>query len=148
MFLSASTPGDKYKVRSFLYLAIIDLHPTQFFLLGTQLHQLSLQYDQCLENIRKTSKVLAQKHQAIPDLKAKFQAARARFAEAQLALEQKKKVDDLKKELAWSHVAGKKREMEAKAVDVEKILHTVRKLEGKLAAAQVLIHVSWIRANG
>ncbi|KAH6885099.1 hypothetical protein BKA70DRAFT_1338202 [Coprinopsis sp. MPI-PUGE-AT-0042] len=64
MFLSASTPGDKYK----------------FFLLGTQLFQLSQQYEQWSS---------------------------------------KQKVEDLKKELAWSHVAGKKREMEAKAMDVE-----------------------------
>ncbi|KAF5309592.1 hypothetical protein D9611_013941 [Ephemerocybe angulata] len=92
-FLSASHPHDKYK----------------FFLMGTQLFQLSTEYDICLENIRKTAKVLVNKKEAIPDLRRAFNEALRRFKEAEKAREQKKKVDDLKKEKAWAHVNEKKR---------------------------------------
>jgi structural maintenance of chromosomes protein 6 len=109
----------------------------QFFLLGTQLFQLSQQYEQCIDNISKTAKVLHQKHEAIPDLREKYTSARARFAEAEKAREQQQRVDELKKELAWSHVAGKKRDMEAKAEEVEKLRRMIAKVEEKLEAAKV-----------
>jgi structural maintenance of chromosomes protein 6 len=79
----------------------------QFFLKGTQLSQLTDEYDTCLENIDQTTKVLQQKKEAIPDLKAAFKEASTRFQEASKAREQKKKADELKKELAWAHVKTK-----------------------------------------
>jgi structural maintenance of chromosomes protein 6 len=75
---------------------------------GTQLTQLSDEYDACLENISQTTKILQKKKEVIPDLKAAFKEASARFQEASKAREQKQKADDLKKELAWAHVANKK----------------------------------------
>lgn len=104
-FLSASHPSDKYK----------------FFLRGTQLSQLHEEYDTCLENIQQTQKVLAQKKLVIPDLKAALKDASARFEEASKAREQKKKEDDLKKELAWAHVAAKEDELTRKFADAAKI---------------------------
>jgi hypothetical protein len=74
---------------------------------GTQLSQLTDEYDTCLENIDQTTKVLQQKKEAIPDLKAAFKEASTRFQEASKAREQKKKADELKKELAWAHVKTK-----------------------------------------
>lgn len=103
--MSASHPSDKYK----------------FFLRGTQLSQLHEEYDTCLENIQQTQKVLAQKKLVIPDLKAALKDASARFEEASKAREQKKKEDDLKKELAWAHVAAKEDELTRKFADAAKI---------------------------
>ncbi|TFK26865.1 P-loop containing nucleoside triphosphate hydrolase protein [Coprinopsis marcescibilis] len=97
-FLSASAPGDKYK----------------FFLLGTQLFQLSTEYDICLSNIQKTFQILAGKFSALPDLRAAYREAQRKLKEAEQAREQKRRVDELKKEMAWAHVAVKKAELEDK----------------------------------
>lgn len=79
----------------------------QFFLRGTQLSQLSEEYDTCLDNINQTKKLLHQKKQILPDLRASFKEATSRFQEASKAREQRFKADELKKELAWAHVAAK-----------------------------------------
>ncbi|KAJ6585226.1 P-loop containing nucleoside triphosphate hydrolase protein [Mycena capillaripes] len=119
-FLSASAPTDKYK----------------FFLRGTQLSQLSEEYDTCFANITATTKVLAQKKEAIPDLKAAFREASTRFEEASKAREQAKKVDELKKELAWSHVSAKKEEMESKIAEAAKMARRLPKIQESLEKAQ------------
>lgn len=51
--------------------------------------------------------MLHQKKQVIPDLRTQFKEASVRFEEASKAREQRFKVDELKKELAWAHVAAK-----------------------------------------
>jgi hypothetical protein len=86
---------------------LVHVHALQFFLRGTQLSQLSEEYDACLDNINQTKKVLHQKKQVLPDLRATFKEASVRFEEASKAREQRCKVDELKKELAWAHVAAK-----------------------------------------
>ncbi len=85
----------------------ISLTYLQFFLRGTQLSQLSEEYETCLENISQTSKVLMRKKEAIPDLQAHYKEVLTRFEEASKAREQRHKADELKKELAWAHVASK-----------------------------------------
>ncbi|KAG1822914.1 P-loop containing nucleoside triphosphate hydrolase protein [Suillus subaureus] len=119
-FLSASHPSDKYK----------------FFLRGTQLSQLSEEYDACLDNINQTKKVLHQKKQVLPDLRATFKEASVRFEEASKAREQRCKVDELKKELAWAHVAAKQAEMEAKLGEVAKQERRLPKIETEMKAAE------------
>lgn len=109
----------------------------QFFLKGTQLAQLSEEYEVCLENINITAKVLSQKKLALPDLKARFEEAKARFQEASKALEQKKKVDDLKKELAWAHVGTKQKEMEDKLTEVAKAESKLPKIQMELDKCNV-----------
>ena len=108
-FLNASHPSDKYKVRIVSrYIDNVVYHtPHQFFLRGTQLSQLSEEYDTCLDNINQTKKLLHQKKQILPDLRAVFKEATTRFQEASKAREQRFKADELKKELAWAHVAAK-----------------------------------------
>jgi hypothetical protein len=107
-FLSASHPADKYKVSWSPHpVSLAHVHASQFFLRGTQLSQLSEEYDTCLDNINQTKKVLHQKKQVLPDLRATFKEASVRFEEASKAREQRFKVDELKKELAWAHVAAK-----------------------------------------
>ncbi|KAJ6525222.1 hypothetical protein DFH09DRAFT_173736 [Mycena vulgaris] len=119
-FLSASAPTDKYK----------------FFLRGTQLSQLSEEYDTCFSNITATTKVLSQKKEAIPDLRTAFREASTRFEEASKAREQKKKVDELKKELAWAHVNAKKKEMESKTEDAAKMARRLPKIRTSIEDAQ------------
>ncbi|KAG6333299.1 hypothetical protein ID866_5786 [Astraeus odoratus] len=128
-FLSASHPSDKYKVcRESLILHNSD-DTLQFFLRGTQLSQLSEEYDVCLAHINQTKKVLHQKKQALPELRATFKEASARFQEASKAREQRHKADELKKELAWAHVAAKQQEMEKKFEEVAKAQRRLPKIE-------------------
>ena len=52
-------------------------------------------------------KVLVHKSEAIPDLEEALAEATARYEEAKKARAQKFKLDELKKELAWSYVVSK-----------------------------------------
>ncbi|KAI0051110.1 P-loop containing nucleoside triphosphate hydrolase protein [Auriscalpium vulgare] len=119
-FLSASHPSDKYR----------------FFLKGTQLSQLSEEYETCLENISQTTKVLMRKKEAIPDLHAHFKEASARFQEASKARQQRHKADELKKELAWAHVAAKEEELREKVKETAKAESRIPKIEKSLADAE------------
>ncbi|KAF8157851.1 P-loop containing nucleoside triphosphate hydrolase protein [Crassisporium funariophilum] len=120
-FLSASAPGDKYK----------------FFLRGTQLSQLSEEYEMCMDNITQTAKLLTVKKEALPDLRARFRESTMRYEEAAKAREQKQKADDLKKELAWSHVAAKEQEMSQKIQEAAKMARRLPKIEEGVKEAQV-----------
>ncbi|KAK0221980.1 P-loop containing nucleoside triphosphate hydrolase protein [Armillaria fumosa] len=119
-FLSASHPTDKYK----------------FFLRGTQLSQLSDEYTTCLENIEHTTKVLNSKKAVLPDLRAACKEAMARFQEATKARDQKKKVDELKKELAWSFVHDKEAEMTKAVEHAAKTGRRIPKIEDHLKEAR------------
>ncbi|PIL22905.1 hypothetical protein GSI_15601 [Ganoderma sinense ZZ0214-1] len=119
-FLSASSPADKYK----------------FFLKGTQLSQLSEEYQTCMENISQTAKVLTRKAEVIPDLQEAYEEAQARFEEAEKAREQRHKADELKKELAWAHVATKEAELTGKLTEVANIEHRVGKAEESVKQAE------------
>ncbi|KAI0366623.1 P-loop containing nucleoside triphosphate hydrolase protein [Pilatotrama ljubarskyi] len=119
-FLSASTATDKYK----------------FFLKGTQLSQLSEEYQTCMENISQTSKVLKRKAEVLPDLKEAVMEARARWDEARKAMEQKNKADELRKELAWAHVASKEEELTNQLKEVARIKHRVEKCEEQVREAE------------
>ncbi|TFY75234.1 hypothetical protein EWM64_g8778 [Hericium alpestre] len=119
-FLSASHPSDKYK----------------FFLRGTQLSQLSEEYETCLENISQTDKVLLRKKEALPDLQEHYKEVSARFQEASKAREQRHKADELKKELAWAHVATKEEELRAKVAEHTKAASRLPRIQDSLDAAE------------
>lgn len=115
----------------------ISTHYVQFFLKGTQLSQLSEEYDVCLENIAQTGKILIQKKEAIPELHQALHEATTRFQEAEKARVQKHKADELKKELAWAHVHKKEQEMTAKMEEVAKLRHRLPRIQEKLDEAIV-----------
>ena len=62
-----------------------------------------------MENISQTAKVLKRKAEVIPGLEEQYQEAKERYEEAERAREQRHKADELKKELAWAHVAAKEK---------------------------------------
>jgi chromosome segregation ATPase len=113
------------------------LSHSQFFLRGTQLSQLSDEYNTCLDNIRTTFQTLAQKKEVLPDLRSAFRDATLRFEEAAKAREQKKKADELKKELAWAHVKGKEDEMTAKIGEAAKLSRRLPKIQESIDVATV-----------
>ncbi|KAI9057466.1 P-loop containing nucleoside triphosphate hydrolase protein [Trametes sanguinea] len=119
-FLSASTPADKYK----------------FFLKGTQLSQLSDEYQTCMENISQTAKVLKRKSEVLPDLEEALAEARARWQEAEKAVELKNKSEELRQELAWAHVESKREELEKQLIEVEHIKHRVDRCKAQVTMAE------------
>ena len=103
--------------------------------------QLSEEYELCLDNITTTAKLLTVKKEALPDLRTRFREQTLRYEEAAKAREQKQKADDLKKELAWSHVAAKEEEMTKKIEEAAKLGRRLPKIKENIAEAQV--RVSW-----
>lgn len=91
----------------------------------------------CLENIHQTAKLLTVKKEALPDLKARLHEVNARYEEAAKAREQKKKVQDLKMELAWSHVAAKEAEMEEAMQAAAKLARRIPKIQESVDKAIV-----------
>ncbi len=73
----------------------------------------------------------------IPDLEDRVRETEARYAEASKARQQKKKADDLKKELAWSHVASKKNEMEEAVQLAAKLARRLTKIEENVQSSEV-----------
>lgn len=78
--------------------------PLQFFLRGTQLAQLTDEYEQIRSNTETMDEVLARKRETIPELKAAYRNAKDRAKTAQLAVDQQKNLDALQDQLAWAFV--------------------------------------------
>ncbi|EJD06049.1 P-loop containing nucleoside triphosphate hydrolase protein [Fomitiporia mediterranea MF3/22] len=121
-FLSTSHPTDKY----------------EFFLKATQLKQLSEEYESCLENIGKTYKILEAKKEVLPELKATAIEAQNRYKGAQLALQTRGRVTELKQEQAWAFVQDKEEEMKAKIDEVARRSRKLPKLKDKVDATKKL----------
>ena len=83
--------------------------------------------------------MLTVKKEALPDLRTRFREQTLRYEEAAKAREQKQKADDLKKELAWSHVAAKEEEMTKKIEDAAKLGRRLPKIKENIQEAQVRV---------
>jgi len=70
-------------------------------------------------------------------LRNAFRDATLRFEEAAKAREQKKKADELKKELAWAHVKGKEEEMTAKISEAARMSRRLPKIQKSVNEATV-----------
>lgn len=70
-------------------------------------------------------------------MRSAFRDATLRFEEAAKAREQKKKADELKKELAWAHVKGKEEEMTAQISEAAKMSRRLPKIQQSLDEAAV-----------
>lgn len=80
----------------------------KFFLRGTQLKQLIEDYEVCWQHVIKTSNIIEKKSQVIPVLEEEEQKATKRNEVAKKITQMRITVGELKQELAWSHVKGKK----------------------------------------
>jgi hypothetical protein len=68
---------------------------------------LSDEYQLCIENVGKTSKIVAAKEDAVPDLRKAVTDASARYKNAQKAVEKKTELENMKKEVGWAYVRDK-----------------------------------------
>jgi chromosome segregation ATPase len=113
---------------------------------GTQLQQLSDEYDTIRTNISLTSKMLEKKQEVLPDLEAAKNEAATKYEEAKVAREQRYKVDQLKRELAWAHVRSKElvrcrfcpttNAHGARIQELEGKMRDVAKIENKIPGGQ------------
>lgn len=106
------------------YTRAVSLTPPQFFLKGTQLTQLSEEYETCLENIGKATRTIHLKREEIPDLEKAFKEADARNKEATKAREKQNQLAEYKRELAWAHVKTKE-DVRSHTINITVIIQTL-----------------------
>ncbi|GAA5938070.1 hypothetical protein JCM10213_000824 [Rhodosporidiobolus nylandii] len=88
-FLASATPKDKYT----------------FFLRGTQLAQLTMEYEQIRSNTEQMEEALGRKKEVLPELKEAYRRAKERAREAKQAMQQEENLQTLKDEQVWAYVA-------------------------------------------
>ncbi|TNY22116.1 RecF/RecN/SMC [Rhodotorula diobovata] len=87
-FLASASPKDKYT----------------FFLRGTQLAQLTEEYEQIRNNTETMEEALGRKQEVLPELKDAYRRAKDRAKDAKAAITQQGNLSGLKNQLAWSFV--------------------------------------------
>ncbi|GAA5902360.1 hypothetical protein JCM6882_000510 [Rhodosporidiobolus microsporus] len=87
-FLASASPKDKYT----------------FFLRGTQLAQLTEEYEQIRHHTEQMEEALARKKEVLPELKDAYRRAKERAKDAQAAVAQQENLETLKNQLAWAYV--------------------------------------------
>lgn len=87
-FLQSSTPADKYNS----------------FNKGTQLHQLSQDYEHVRDCIDIMQTTMQKKQEIIPELLNRAKEAQARFKDSQQAATLELKVEEMKKEIVWAQI--------------------------------------------
>lgn len=106
-FLASASPKDKYTVRpaSALSPSMVLIHPvSQFFLRGTQLAQLTEEYEQIRANTEQMDDSLSRKKEVLPEIKEAYRRAKERAKEAKAAIAQEGNLQTLKDQLVWAYV--------------------------------------------
>ncbi|TIB65355.1 hypothetical protein E3P77_02739 [Wallemia ichthyophaga] len=120
-FLSASHAKEKY----------------DFFLKGTQLTQLSDEYQLISENISSARDATVHKKERLPALEEAANRAHSRYKEATKARDQQHKLLELKNELAWSVPAAMQRDIDAEEKDYEVARQRMVAIEEALQTAEM-----------
>ncbi|GAB5592606.1 Structural maintenance of chromosomes protein 6 [Umbelopsis nana] len=103
-FLNSSTPEDKYK----------------FFMKGSQLTQLSSDYEQIREYVDETQLVISRNKSALDDLHKKAKVAELRYREMLEAQELDDQIDELNNEIVWLQIIAKEKEVASAQLDARK----------------------------
>ncbi|CED84316.1 DNA repair protein RAD18 (SMC family protein) [Phaffia rhodozyma] len=122
-FLAKSNASDKYN----------------FFLKGTQLAQLSDEYDLVKTNIDVIRNALVQKDAVLPDMKDAIRRAKEKVDSVQLAGRLQDEMDSLEKQLAWAFVAQQEEEVSEtknKYKEAARILEKAQKKISELEAEE------------
>ena len=120
-FLSASHAKEKY----------------DFFLKGTQLTQLSDEYQVISENIQNARDATVRKKERLPVLREAADRAHSKYREATQAREQQQKLLAFKNELAWSVPAAMQRDIAIEEQDYEKARQRMVMIEEHLQKAEM-----------
>lgn len=104
----------------------------KFFLKATQLQQMQDNYIELENSIKSSLKIIESRRKALPDLEKEVDEQRSHYEFSVSIREKKKKLQDLRHELAWANIIYKEKEKEKaeKALADNEAART--KLKGKL----------------
>ncbi|GAA5878546.1 hypothetical protein JCM3774_000102 [Rhodotorula dairenensis] len=132
-FLASASAKDKYT----------------FFLRGTQLAQLTEEYEQIRSNTETMDEALTRKREIVPELRDAYRKAKQRAQSAQLAWDQQQSLGPLRDQLAWACVdeIEKKVEFGARTIDDHKTKllekeHEIEKAEAVVAELASAVAIS------
>lgn len=120
-FLAKASARDKYN----------------FFLRGTQLAQLTEEYEQIRSNTETMEEALSRKKEVLPELKEAYKRAKDRAKEAQAAIEQEGNLAKLKNQLIWSYVEEVEDQIRFAKRQIEDEEKKGRKFEDEIHQQQV-----------
>ncbi|RIA90797.1 P-loop containing nucleoside triphosphate hydrolase protein [Glomus cerebriforme] len=122
-FLHSSSPDDKYK----------------FFMKGTQLTQLSEDYELIRESIETTRNIIKYKKEALPDLFKEAKEAEVKYKDMRRARELELTVTSLKNQMAWAQVEEKEQEVVDAERNLQKAMRRLPGLQAKLEKEEASI---------
>ncbi|KAF9962659.1 Structural maintenance of chromosomes protein 6 [Modicella reniformis] len=122
-FLQSSTPEDKYK----------------FFGKGTQLTQLSIDYETVRECIDTMQGTIKSKIEILPELHELAKAAQARFKDSQQAVTLELKVENLKSQVAWAQIEDLERGVKQTQKSLDTLSEKIPAIEKKRASEEETI---------
>ncbi|KAF9110952.1 Structural maintenance of chromosomes protein 6 [Mortierella sp. AM989] len=122
-FLQSSTAEEKYK----------------FFSKGTQLTQLSTDYELIRECIATMQNTLKSKTELLPELYELAKAAQARFKDSQQAATLELKVENLKNQVAWSQIEDLEKDVQKTEKSLNTLMAKIPAIEKKRAQEEQAI---------
>ncbi|KAF9362198.1 Structural maintenance of chromosomes protein 6 [Mortierella sp. NVP85] len=122
-FLQSSTPEEKHK----------------FFMRGTQLHQLSIDYNIVRDCIAGMQTTIVGKKEILPELHELAKAAQARFKDSQQAITLELKVESLKHQVAWAQIEDQEKNVKSTQEKLDTMLANKPKMERKRAQEEQAI---------
>ncbi|GAA5952783.1 hypothetical protein JCM21900_005801 [Sporobolomyces salmonicolor] len=119
-FLASASPKDKYT----------------FFLRGTQLAQLTEEYEQIRANVEMMEEALQRKKEVLPELKEAYRRAKERAKEVEAAVEQQGNLQTLKDQFVWSYVDDIEQQIRFGESSIQKEIQKGAALDGDLERQQ------------
>src|ERR1043165_8964967 len=99
---------------------------------GTQLTQLSEDYELIRESIETTQNIIKHKKEVVPDLLKEAKEAEARYKDMQKARELELTVASLKNQMAWAQVEEKEQEVVEAEKNLQRATRRLQNLQAKL----------------
>jgi len=123
-----------------------------FFIRGTQLKQLTEEYEEINANIMISRELLSRKKNDLPELLERARTAERNLQAVKEASQAQEKICEIQKELFWIYVAEAKAELDSAAQELHNEEHILPKYEGKVKEMEAKIvaldeHVKAIEAE-
>ena len=106
---------------------------------GTQLTQLSEDYELIRESIDTTQNIIKHKKEVIPDLLKEAKEAEAKYKDMQRARELELTVSSLKKQMAWAQVEEKEQDVSDAERNLQRAMKRLPGLQAKLEKEEASI---------
>jgi chromosome segregation ATPase len=106
---------------------------------GTQLTQLSSDYEQIRESVDDTLHIITKNKSGLEDLHKKAKEAELRYREMLEAQELDDQIDDLNNELVWLQIITKEKDVAAAQLDARKATETLHASEAAFERQQVRV---------